>query len=500
MDDQSVHLTRVYSTHVSTLRDVFAIGFRQRRLIILSFAGIFLGTVLAALLLPKQYPAHMKILVKRERVEPMVTAAIPQFSLGVSQVTEEELNSEVELLKTEDLLEKVVIACGLHLRKNRISWGFLPLVPDVKPEVRISRAVQALKRKLQVEPIKKTNLINVTYESPDPQLSARVLSKLATLYLEKHLAVHRPPGASDFFQQETERYRQGLAEAEARLLSFSRESGVVSAQVQKDLSVQKLNEFDSRWRQTQTLIAETAKRIQALEEQAASTPLRITAQIRTSENAQLMQQLKSTLLSLELKRTELMGKFEPSYRPVIEIETEIAQTKAAIAAADNAPSREETTDRNPVYHWVDEELAKSKAELHSLQARAAAEERVVHAYRDDALSLDRKAVEQQDLMRAAKTEEGNYLLYLSKREEARISDVLDSKRIVNVGVAEAVTVPFLPANTAWLVLLLGSILATAVSAGAAFVADYFDPCLRTPDEVQLLLSIPVLAAVPKRIG
>ena len=68
--------------------------------------------------------------------------------------------------------------------------------------------------------MKKTNLIAVTYESPDPELAARVLTTLANLYLEKHLAVHRPPGAFDFFQHETEDYRKELADAEARLVNF----------------------------------------------------------------------------------------------------------------------------------------------------------------------------------------------------------------------------------------------------------------------------------------
>ena len=52
--------------------------------------------------------------------------------------------------------------------------------------------------------------------------------------------------------------------------------------------------------------------------------------------------------------------------------------------------------------------------------------------------------QQDDLVRDVKTAEDNYLLYLRKREEARISDALDSKRIVNVSIAEAATVPALP--------------------------------------------------------
>ena len=99
-----------------TLRDVAAPLFRRQRLVILSFAGIFLGGLLAALFLPKQYSANMEILVKRERVDPVVTTeATPQGTQPAPAVTEDEINSEVEILRSHDLLEKVVAATGLRL-------------------------------------------------------------------------------------------------------------------------------------------------------------------------------------------------------------------------------------------------------------------------------------------------------------------------------------------------------------------------------------------------
>jgi uncharacterized protein involved in exopolysaccharide biosynthesis len=103
---------------------------------------------------------------------------------------------------------------------------------------------------------------------------------------------------------------------------------------------------------------------------------------------------------------------------------------------------------------------------------------------------------QQDLTRAVKASEENYLLYLRKQEEARISDALDSQRIVNVAIAEAATVPALPVHSTGFFVLLGVLIATSVSVASAFVADYIDPRLRTADEVEAVLNTPVLAAIP----
>jgi len=348
-----------------------------------------------------------------------------------------------------------------------------------------------------VEPVQKTNLIQVTYKSTNPEQAAQVLTTLANLYLEKHVAVHRPPGALDFFKQEAERYRSGLASAEARLAAFGRDNGVVSAELEKDLTVRKLTDFESSLEETQAAIVVSKQRIQALEKQAASTPPRQTTQIRKSDNPQLLQQLHTTLLNLELKRTELLSKYEPSYRPVQEVEAEIAQTRSAIAAAESHPLRDETTDQNQTFEWLNNELAKARAELAAEEARAAAIERIVHTYRESASQLDREELVQQDLIREAKAAQDNYLLYLHKEEESRISDALDQKRIVNVAVAEAATVPALPSNSSWLsTVLIGCFLATIVGLGSAFVADYLDPTIRTPDELEQVLNVPVLSAMP----
>ena len=232
----------------------------------------------------------------------------------------------------------------------------------------------------------------------------------------------------------------------------------------------------------------------------STTSPRITTQERISDNPMLLQQLKSTLLTLELKRTELLTKFAPDYLPVREVEKQIAQTQTAISAADQAPVHEQTTDSDPTYAWLREELAKNRTQLIALRARAQALAPVVETYRAKSRSLDQTGATQQDLVRAAKAAEENYLLYLQKQEEARIADALDRNRIVNVSIAEIATVPALPVHSPLFVMLLGALLAMMFSVGLAFVADYLDPSFRTPQELRNTLNIPVLAAVPREVG
>src|SRR5260370_9349701 len=109
------------------------------------------------------------------------------------------------------------------------------------------------------------------------------------------------------------------------------------------MSVKKLAELEAESKGARATVAENRQRIATLEAQLATLPNRQTTQMRTSDNPQLMQNMKSKLLELELKRTELLAKFTPPYRPVQKGEEQIAQTPAAIEAAEKATLRVQGT-------------------------------------------------------------------------------------------------------------------------------------------------------------
>jgi uncharacterized protein involved in exopolysaccharide biosynthesis len=113
------------------------------------------------------------------------------------------------------------------------------------------------------------------------------------------------------------------------------------------------------------------------------------------------------------------------------------------------------------------------------------------------VNLDQKALKQQDLLRAAKTNEDNYLLYQSKGEQERASDALDKQRIANVAIAVPPAIPTLPKISLSLAVMIGFCLAIAASAGAAYTVDFLDSSFRTPRDVMEILDIPVVAGVPR---
>ncbi len=494
MSDESTNRMGRQEPPSPTLRDVLAVMFRQKRIVMCTMVATLAITIAYVFLAPS-YQAHMKVLLRRGRVDPVVSPEKNSpIELTRPEISEEELNSEVELLRDQALLRRVVEQNGLA---KADLWQRFRL-SGVSKEMRIAQAVRRLASRLKVEPIRKTNLIRVSYASSDPDLAARVLNSVGHLYLEKHKEVRRSAAEFPFFAQQAERSRQQLDESELRVVDFSRFHGVVSGSLERDLAVQRAADLDTNYQQVQVTIQETTHRADALAGALASFPERTTSLVRTGDNPELQGALRAKLLELELKRTELLTKYEPGYRLVQEVEQQIAQTKAAIAADRLAPVHEETTDKDPNYEWAKAELSKAQVELKALKAREEGVRSELSRAQAQAQRLGVAAIQQQDLLRNMKTAEESYLLFLKKTEEARIGDALDERGIVNVMLVEPPLVPMLPERPVWLVMFIGLIAAAVTSTGMAFAMDYLDPAFRTPEEVAALFHAPVLASLPRR--
>lgn len=479
---------------VPTLRDLVAPIYRYKWAGILTGAAVLAVTIAVVVLFPKKYEAEMKILVKRERVDPIVSADPNVVPQGRSEVSDDELNSEVELLKSRDLLEDVAVASGLYSPPKD---GVTGAAREQQEKAALSKAVRSLLSNLRIAPVRRTTLIRVSYRSHDPVLAARVLSEMARLYPEKHLTLHRPPGAYEFFTRQAEWFRAELTSSENRLKEYGRKENVISADTERQNALQRIAEFEASLQQTRGVIADTNRRIGELEGQMSSTPSRQTTQVRTSRNVQLIGQLKSRILDLEVKQAEMLRKFAPTYPPVVEVGQQLEQARGVLEKAENAPQTEETTDQNPTHQWLRSELARVRSERVAAIARETALAQSVRHYRQQARELDDKAAAQDDLLRNMRAAEENYLLYRRKQEEARISDALDRTRIANVAVAEAPTVPALPTSTGRSsIVMLGALMSILMGVGMTYLLDHISPYFRTPEEVERALDIPVLASFP----
>jgi uncharacterized protein involved in exopolysaccharide biosynthesis len=467
--------------------------FRQRKAFLFVSAVVLLAAILYAITGTK-YQASMKVLVRRGRAEAPVSAGEnAPLDLTRMAVTEEELNSEVELLRDDEVLRKVIDETGVGGR----DWLHVLHLGEGRSQ-RVERAARHLAQRLSVDPVKKTNLIAVRYVASDPQGAVKILRSLANAYLEKHTSVHRPTGELRFFEKQTDESKQQLEDSERALLQFTSSHSVVAAGQQRDLALEKLSELDISARHTRIDLSETRQRVDELEQLLSRLPERTTTQVRTADNAELLKAMKSSLLELQLKRTQLLTKFEPSHRLVQEVERQISEASAAILGEKESPVRDETTDKNSHYEWAKSELERAEVQLKGLQARDAAINSQIALFRSMTEKLGAAAITQDDLTSIKKAAEDNYLLYVKKEREARLNDALDEGGIVNVVLAEQPIAPALPLRSAWTVIAVGTLLAGSAGIAAAFTADYFDPGFRNADDVLASLDVPVLASLPRR--
>jgi uncharacterized protein involved in exopolysaccharide biosynthesis len=483
-----------------TLRDMLSPLFRHRTVVALTFSAIFLVSILVAWVwASRYYVATMQVLVGRERLDPAMTAqptaAVQETSKGI---TTEDVDSEVALLQGRDMLREVAQTCKMD--EGDSSWGVVDSRdPAAKKAATLESVTKSIASSLKVEAQKSSRVIEVRYGSTEsPETTACVLQTLGKLYLERHLRLQRPAGALDFFAQETDKYQRALAESESQLVKFSKTERTAAPDILRADLAQELISAQGNLHRTRQDIAANKRRIENIKAQMAVTPSRSsTTEASLSANL-LLDQLHSTLLTAQLKRTQLLMKYDPSYPLVKEVDAEIAETKEAIASAEQAKYINTSTDRDQTFEYLRQDQAKTEADLASEEAKAAALQTSIDDMQLQMVNLDAKAVQQGALLREAKANEGNYLLYLTKREQERTSDALDDKRIANVAIAVPAEVPVLPAHSPFSVMFEGFWIALLAAIGAGYLAELADPSFRTPSEVEELLNVNVLAAVPKQ--
>lgn len=480
-----------------SIRDFLNPLFRRRRLLIIVFLAVFGVVIISGILLGPSFSARMVILVNRERQDPLVsTEATTQMLTTDNPVTPEEINSEVELLSSRDVLEQVVTDNGLD---KPTGFSFFDLLRPHQTDLdRKARAVKNLAKKIKVANINNSNLIEVIYTSPYPERCYGVLKSLGVLYVAKHVAVHRPAGSYEFFSRETQKYSGELQAAEDKLRAFGLKHAIAAPdEVRTDLASQVATAIGQQ-HTTEQIIAGDQERINTdLRELRATSPRSSTVQ-STSTNRASAAELRAALLAAQTKRDQLAMKYDSHYPLLQEADKELAHAEQAVNQADQQRDTLETTDRDPTYELIREDIAKTKADLSAQRETLISTRHGIESMRAEMVDLDQLSLTQQDLQREVKADESNYLLYLSKREQERTSNALDVTRIANVAIAIPPAIPVLPVISVPILVLIGFIAATALSLGVAYTADYLDSSFHTPTQVAETLGIPVVLSISRK--
>lgn len=186
---------------------------RHWRLALVVFFGCIGLAGLLTIVLPRKYESRMKFLVNNERADLVITPEKGPSMAPIAEVDEAQVNSEMELLRSRDILEALVADAKLYR----------PYQKDTRTaptRLSIEHAVLRLEKDLNVSALRKTNIIEVQYKAGDPDQAAFVLRDLADRYLTTHLRVHSAPGTYQFFTDEVAKYRSKWEAAQTVLSDF----------------------------------------------------------------------------------------------------------------------------------------------------------------------------------------------------------------------------------------------------------------------------------------
>jgi capsular exopolysaccharide synthesis family protein len=482
-----------------SLRDLCYVLFRHKHKATWFFGGIMALVLVVTFVLPEVFQSEAKVLVRlgRESVALDPTATTSGQVVSVSPRRESEIKSEMEILNSRDLAEKVVDAIGVERfqrdRLSRLSSFFFPSDPVKQRDA----VVRHLMKTWKMEIGKDSNIIAITYDDQDPKLAHDVVQKLLDFYLEKHIAVNRTAGSYGFFQDQTVKLGQELAQAEKALESMKNSTGISSVDEHRRILLEQLGVLQKGITEADSDMVATRNKIKAIKQLITETPQTIVMGNTKGFPNYAADGMRQKVYELQLKEQDLRSKYTDKNVLVQEVQRQIGIAESLLKR--EAPTRNQVTNGiNPAYQELKLAMVKEESAVAALAAKK--DSLVVHlaSVKSELQGFNNSEVQLARLQREKDIQEANYRKYNEKMEQARIDSALEMQKISNISVAQAATDPIKPISPKkGLNLALGFMFGGLGAVGLAFMAEYNDHSLKRPGEVERKLRVPLLATIPQ---
>jgi uncharacterized protein involved in exopolysaccharide biosynthesis len=461
--------------------------FRQRHIFAMIFLIVILLTVVVTVLPKRHYLSETKFLLENNRSNSVITAD-RNSTATVEQITEPQVNSELEILGSDDVIAAVADPGWSQLKPSEKSGDALRI-----HDTRLAN----FRKHLRIEPARKSNIIAVTYSALSPEEATQTLEQLSNAYLSHRRILSRPNGTSNFFNDEALRYRAIWQKANSDLTEFQKEHQVVSVPDKEQMLSKTIAGDEEDLRANQAELSEMEGRLHASAAAQNEVPKRHQTISRVVTGQGSTEQLRALLVQLENRRAELLTRFQPSDRLVTEVDKQIGNTATSLAAMISQQGSEDTTDVNPAWQQVQSSLVENRIERNALKAKAEALTQNIADLRGQLKEVEALDVPFNAIEEAVDQARSNFELYSEKRDQAQIEDAMDERKIMNVGIAERPTSTFHPASPRPVFnAAVGLMSALFLAAGAIYLAEMTRDSFATPQELNSFSRFPVLATVP----
>jgi uncharacterized protein involved in exopolysaccharide biosynthesis len=501
------------------VRDLAQMLKRGLKTAMVVWLAIILGGYAALMYMTEQYQADAKLLVKLGRENAEVPLGVEKGGIFATGVQKEEINSYINLLTSQGLIEETVDAVGVE------RYLFKPEDPEtlfeavkfyVKASVRqvkqIFREVTYLldlkkrltdreqtaklvQKSLSVTRDRDSNVISLELRLPDGELAEVTLNTLIDRYLERHVNLRRNVDIGRVFESQTDAYRVQLQTLQDELTRVRTEWDITSIPEQRAAMIERLQELkgtnNDRVRDLNRISSEEA----AIRKQLELLPDRvISAEVYEANPS--VRQIRERLVELEVRRVTVASNYRQDSEQVRRIDQEIMKLKALLAEQDVEFKGASTYEPHHQREKLLNDLADVEIKKAGLRAAIQRDAEFIEASRAELTRLSEGESRLTMLDLEWRVLQQKFLTNATRREEASIAEAMDLSRVANIAVLSPPTVSAEPVSPKRILLFAINIaLGLFIGFGVAVIREWRSDLVYTETDVYRLEGIYPLGEV-----
>jgi succinoglycan biosynthesis transport protein ExoP len=328
---------------------------------------------------------------------------------------------------------------------------------------------------LSVRRVPSSRLMDVSFESTDPQLAARIVNAHITSYIEQNFRskYEATSQASTWLTGQLDDLRVKVQKSEDALITYERQNQIWTLDDKQNITTQRLADVNRELTDAQS----ERMRKESLFQFAKSGNLDAVPQVQS--NATLMELIRKKA-DLSSQYNDAVSQYGPNFPKVQRLQAQLNELDGNVEK-----------EKQKIVDILESDYREAR-ERETMLTGALDQQKVA------ANQMAEKLVEYNILKRDAEATKTLYEGLMTKLKETAISASLRSSNIRVVDPAMIPSTPARPAKTrnvalAFLVGLVGGI-------GLALMREYLDNTVKTPDDVETLSRLPSLAVVPQFAG
>ncbi|TCP87594.1 capsular exopolysaccharide synthesis family protein [Sphingomonas sp. PP-CE-1A-559] len=464
---------------------------RRRKWLILGVVGAaLLAGLIFTLLATPLYTAVSTIEIQRESTGIVdVAGARPKNEVADQEFYE----TQYGLLESRALAERVATNLRLYddvkffdsyKLPQRTTWfqGGRVNPRASRREDRIELAGAILLKNFKIKPARLSRLVTLSFTSPDPVLSRRVVDAWSGAFVE--LTLERRVGATayvrTFLERQLAQLRNRIYASEQQLVSYARQEKIVNLPVAANADGQSGSS-------ERALVVDDLATIN--QEYAQARGDRIKAQSRLGQAGGSVSEslTNGTISALRQRRAELaanyarmMVQFSPGYPAAQQIKTEMTQLDRSISA-----------EEGRVGSTLNETYRASVERENSLKRQV---DTLTQAY----LNVQQRSIQYNLLQRDVDT---NRQLYAGLLQRYKAISADGGVGTNNIAVVDSAELPVKPSSPRLLInLAIALIGGLGLGVISAFLVEQINQNISDAADIESLIGIPTLGAIPKVMG